>query len=1215
MGAGGDGALMSSVLADTDSLHVSPGSPRSPPLNSEHDAWSPQPPSPPSHSSGTDETDLKADVTQDEVSHEETATTRFIVDPAGDLTFDETTVDVVTVPCPGGHPLRSWSRDGLMSRYFGAPSMRDAEAKGEMERPSPSWVRQGIRREADRARILLYEHPEAVEGTTLSRLADTLLEELQALRAAEGQERPLLFIGHSIGGLVVKMALTKASRGANYDNIVRECYGVAFFGTPHQGSSYFAMPSLAPSIQSLLQLAAPLPASITDDLRVGNSLLLHVDEDFKSVSNDVRVWSFYETIDSRLSGGPGPESGDVYFTAPLTSIKSAILGMRLEMIFPMQSDHANMASFGRNNIHTLRMFLKQLAAQIKRADMSLRDGHGHWTLGLEQKVNVEVHGFFDDPPIGGHPEEEEGSIVRAWSTRLPLKEFLNKGPEVCLSERLNEVEGAPEETRFLRARGRTSLMERDTHRGGSVFTAPAPLTIKNALGIQDRQAAAHQTATPASPIIRPVDYAHDRTRSAPVTAPRGLTTPPSRAVSPPTRQSSPLTRASPVIRADLEDLAIDRLSPPLRPRVGRSISRSFSLGSDRSRAEYRDFPPFSQRSRSTFHGAAPGSDAEADGIDASPRLPEAVVAMRTAARDGEQRTCETAVVDEVPVAFVRPDVRARRFVWVHAPFNNPTWVKKVLQTLEVCYSMDLSMLYSHDFWAARHTRGRHAQHYAYFAKPGCYFTAPRTMSPRHSLMSPAMSPASVDEAMYTCLFLPYLHFDSYKRLIRRRDLILKRLSHGRARPVPEFVAKSDSLELQVVWEFLGHDPPINCRRTLDQYGYPSLRDTRSRDDDQMLYKLTKERGCHASEQERDVYSQGSSTSTGSQKDGRVSSSASLSWRERLMGRNGGDGSDDTPEEETVLNGNVLMVDQLWLWVINSHTVLSFFPKRESDPIEGPLYQQADLRDSIFNEVNVDLTRQCENALDLAALAALHAVSVLLDRPSHPDLEVFRIFEEAISVLTEKLTSSLKEFRAEGFRDKALDYEPTENKARSIRARHKEEGVRAEQENRDNTSALLELRDIEDELLTLLHLFERQSKALASMSAVYARPELREQTAGGRAFLGEALKRLREYEHQADGMVRRVRATRDDYDKLLQMVQRQAQVDEVRLSRLHADLASAQGRSVMIFTTFTVIFLPLTFFTGLFGMNTREWGGGDNLELRTIGAVALPSSALLVAASL
>lgn len=67
-----------------------------------------------------------------------------------------------------------------------------------------------------------------------------------------------------------------------------------------------------------------------------------------------------------------------------------------------------------------------------------------------------------------------------------------------------------------------------------------------------------------------------------------------------------------------------------------------------------------------------------------------------------------------------------------------------------------------------------------------------------------------------------------------------------------------------------------------------------------------------------------------------------------------------------------------------------------------MYQQADLRDSIFNDVNVDLTRLCDSSLDLAALAALHAVSVLLDRASHPDLEVFRIFEEAISILVSQM---------------------------------------------------------------------------------------------------------------------------------------------------------------------------------------------------------------------
>jgi hypothetical protein len=85
--------------------------------------------------------------------------------------------------------------------------------------------------------------------------------------------------------------------------------------------------------------------------------------------------------------------------------------------------------------------------------------------------------------------------------------------------------------------------------------------------------------------------------------------------------------------------------------------------------------------------------------------------------------------------------------------------------------------------------------------------------------------------------------------------------------------------------------------------------------------------------------------------------------------------------------------------------------------------------------------------------------------------------------------------------------------------------------------------------------------------------------------------------------------------MLEMVQRQAQVDEVRWSRLQAELASSQNLSVMIFTTFTVIFLPLTFFTGLFGMNTIEWQEENVPSLKEIGAISLPASILLILVSL
>jgi hypothetical protein len=82
-----------------------------------------------------------------------------------------------------------------------------------------------------------------------------------------------------------------------------------------------------------------------------------------------------------------------------------------------------------------------------------------------------------------------------------------------------------------------------------------------------------------------------------------------------------------------------------------------------------------------------------------------------------------------------------------------------------------------------------------------------------------------------------------------------------------------------------------------------------------------------------------------------------------------------------------------------------------------------------------------------------------------------------------------------------------------------------------------------------------------------------------------------------------------------MAQGQAQVDDARRSRLMTDLATKQSQSVMIFTIFTVIFMPLSFFTGLFGMNTDEWQSGTYLSLSTIGSIALPGSALIIAVAL
>ncbi|KAJ4415541.1 hypothetical protein N0V82_007263 [Gnomoniopsis sp. IMI 355080] len=820
------------------------------------------------------------------------------------------------------------------------------------------------------------------------------------------------------------------------------------------------------------------------------------------------------------------------------------------------------------------------------------------SLRLEEQVEVEVHGFYEDIVATSN----ESRAVRLFSTKETLAFFLKGGPDELLEKRLNEIDVPPSPLmeQFTRTRTRSPRIES----GGAVSPSEHPPQRRarrpSVVSILSR------SSRDPSPSLR-----------SPTGLQQGEITAPGPAEG---TKTGMLNGEVATVKASQNASLHPDYFPAFHPDM---LMRQSTNGTDTLVSEAslthtdRSIMPMEQTNKALDQHAH--SDTPTN---------------RT------RRGSESMFSQDIRASLSRPGRKDRKFVWIHIPYTNPSWVRKVFNTLEVKERRDFSEVFNPENWSSLHARGRHSQHHACFVKSACKYIpnkltqelgSPGIASPRN--LSPLTSHGCV------CLYLPFLNFDTYRTLIKRRDIIGKRLGQGRSKPVPSSVANNGSLEHRIIWEFLGHDPPVNCRRTLDQYRYPSLHDTRARDDDQMLYKMTKERinlGDYGiSDGFINVQDSGDITHMD-----RPAACDEQSPNETAQfvfpGESDADDSEvvDSEQEELrpeddILDGNILMVDQVWLWVIDKTTLVTFFPKREGEVMEGPLYQQADLRDSIFNEVNGDLTSRSENALDLAALTVLHAVTALIDRTSHPDLEIFRIFEEAISILTEKMTSSLKRFRTAGFRTRYYENEDEPTKTTSIRARHKREDEQAEKDNRDNTSALLELRDIEDELSTLLHLFEEQDARVNDMLRLYPpsqTPGLQRHdslssvlpagdTTEGIAFLQEALDKLSAYKDQTKDMIRRVEKTRHDFDKLLETVQRQAQIDEVRFSRQQADLATAQNRSVMIFTTFTVIFLPLSFFTGLFGMNTQEWGGGDFLHLKTIGAIALPASAVLVVGAL
>ena len=138
--------------------------------------------------------------------------------------------------------------------------------------------------------------------------------------------------------------------------------------------------------------------------------------------------------------------------------------------------------------------------------------------------------------------------------------------------------------------------------------------------------------------------------------------------------------------------------------------------------------------------------------------------------------------------------------------------------------------------------------------------------------------------------------------------------------MPQNVADLESLELRVMWEYIGFDPPLNCRRTLDQYGYPSLQDTNARDDDQMLYKLTKQNPQPSWNRARVTGIPDPSLGVAQQ---------SVNSKNPPEGANGDSSDDDTSyeEESDLRDGNLLMVDQLWLWALDTSEMLVLIPDR------------------------------------------------------------------------------------------------------------------------------------------------------------------------------------------------------------------------------------------------------------------------------------------------
>lgn len=157
------------------------------------------------------------------------------------------------------------------------------------------------------ARILTYGYDSNVPSSrylvqrTLYSHSQNLLADLKFVRTRSlGESRPLIFISHSLGGLVVKSALIYANRpGSEFQGTMRATTGLIFFGTPHQGGERATWGQTVKNIAMLTLENDKILKSLNHDLEW---LQLQL-ELYKTISADFKTYTFYEVESARRDSG------------------------------------------------------------------------------------------------------------------------------------------------------------------------------------------------------------------------------------------------------------------------------------------------------------------------------------------------------------------------------------------------------------------------------------------------------------------------------------------------------------------------------------------------------------------------------------------------------------------------------------------------------------------------------------------------------------------------------------------------------------------------------------------------------------------------------------------------------------------------------------------------------------------------------------------------
>ncbi|KAK2049929.1 hypothetical protein LZ31DRAFT_581266 [Colletotrichum somersetense] len=195
---------------------------------------------------------------------------------------------------------------------------------------------------------------------------------------------------------------------------------------------------------------------------------------------------------------------------------------------------------------------------------------------------------------------------------------------------------------------------------------------------------------------------------------------------------------------------------------------------------------------------------------------------------------------------------------------------------------------------------------------------------------------------------------------------------------------------QLVEKYLHHDPPLHPRRTLDQSYYWTLKSTKARDRDQVVYRGTTMDG-------RDIHrlckAQGARNDQGhawhlrnllglkkcacpeAPADRQAESCMGLYKWDGHWVRSDGDVVCDHCKGEIRKVSRIVMVDQLWMWILDRKTIITSFPKRYGTNKSDP----SGVHNSIRTRIKNARKNQIRSVFDVALIILDECSNTFFDR--------------------------------------------------------------------------------------------------------------------------------------------------------------------------------------------------------------------------------------------